>query len=259
MPWVGRPGTHHRYYVRTSYRKGHTVQHYYGRGEAAQLMATFDAASRQRRQAQRARLQEKRQHLQDAFEPLYTLEICCREFRTRYLTMAGFHQHKRTWRRKRGHAVEVETTETLIQQAQLGDRAALAQLQHAPHQDAAALVRLKQHAGDLTARAIELQSQLAFPDNLIAQEAIQDAAQRMAQRLLSEHPTQVERVLIEQLVCCWVGVSIGGMMATATAQDGPDKPLAREWEKRYDRALVRLRRTTEALGRTRRLVHGHTR
>lgn len=273
MPWVGRAGTHHRYYVRTIYRKGRPYQRYFGRGQAAHYAAAFDAARRQRRQAQREKRQQARQQLQQAYAPLDRLATCCRTFRTHYLTMAGFHQHHRTWRRKRGHTVDTHAIESLIQQAEQdntvdthaiksliqqaerGNRAAFAHLQAAPYQDAATLVQLKQHAGDLASRAIDLQCQLAFPDNLIAQQAIREAAEEMAQGLLSEHPTQLERVLIEQLVCCWVGVSIGGMMATATAQNGPDKPLAREWEKRYDRALVRFRRTAQTLAQTRKLIN----
>lgn len=221
------------------------------------MVAAFDQARRERKEAQREALERELRRLAIIDKPVAALEVCCKEFTHDYLTAVGLHKHNRTWRKKRGaKQMKNETTDLLINKAQAGDRNALAELDSPAHKDSERLARLKQGAGDLTQCAIEAQIDLVHREDLVAKLGLQQEATRMTNELMGEHPTQLEQVLIGQVISSWVGVSIGCMMSAITVQSGggPDNPLAKAWEKRYDRALTRFHRASQELARTGKLL-----
>jgi hypothetical protein len=88
-------------------------------------MARFDELrQRQKAEAQKA-VEEELSCLRAADELLEALDQCCPKLVPQYLRAAGFHQHHRSWRKKR---MEETTTENLIQSAEKGDPKALALL-----------------------------------------------------------------------------------------------------------------------------------
>ena len=254
MPWVARRGTQHRYYVQNVYRNGQTVQRYFGRGKAAQMAASFDEARRKRKRAQREKLQQELQRIAAADEPIKALEASCRELTAHYLTAIGLHQHHREWRKKRGGSELDESTDGLIRRAQAGDHSALPLLESPEHNSSEQLAKLYRRTGDLSQCAIDAQINLIYGKDLIAKEGLRRKAIEMCEELMSEHPTPLEQVLIGEVVSCWVGVNIGCMMSAITLEDGLDKPLAKAWEKRHDRALMRFHRASQALARTSKLL-----
>jgi hypothetical protein len=75
----------------------------------------------------------------------------------------------------------------------------------------------------------------------------------LEKELARDHPPQLERLLIGQLLACWVEVHIGCTHAAA-GWEKPEGRLAREWERRYDRALTRFCRVARTLAQVRRLL-----
>jgi hypothetical protein len=91
------------YYYRSE-REGRRVRRIYlGRGHAAEVVSQLDAAKRREREAERAARRAERTE-QDALDaPLIKLNDLADLLARAALLAAGFHQHKREWRKRRVH------------------------------------------------------------------------------------------------------------------------------------------------------------
>ncbi len=108
MTWETRQGKG-RYYTRTHRRPGgRRVREYVGTGALAEMIARFDAQSREE-QALKAAIAAEEQAERDAyyarlFGPLDVLEAASSVLVREALTAAGYVQHERgEWRRPRGN------------------------------------------------------------------------------------------------------------------------------------------------------------
>ncbi len=99
MSWQG-PGRRY-YYQRRRVGGGRVEYTYYGCGETAHLIAEL-ARLDQIAQEQRAAERNDRDRFRDFDTQARALDTLIAEQLADVLTAAGYHQHKRTWRRRRG-------------------------------------------------------------------------------------------------------------------------------------------------------------
>ena len=102
MGWETRRGRG-RYYTRSRKVNGRVVREYVGTGPVALLAARLDALARLQREhdrtaarAERARAEALDDEIKAIIDPT---DLAARAA----LLAAGFHQHKRQWRRRREH------------------------------------------------------------------------------------------------------------------------------------------------------------
>jgi hypothetical protein len=101
MGWESRGGSG-PYYYRKVRRGGRVVSEYVGRGEDAALIALFDGAAHDSREAE---AEDRRAARQKEAETDARLDALVREAEaaaSARLVELGYHQHKRQWRRRRG-------------------------------------------------------------------------------------------------------------------------------------------------------------
>lgn len=96
MGWETRKGG--RYYYRKVWKGGRCRSKYVGSGESAELVAQLDAIERERRAST---YQVEPDPLADFDRQYLALEAQIRGHVAEVLTAAGFHQHKREWRKRR--------------------------------------------------------------------------------------------------------------------------------------------------------------
>jgi hypothetical protein len=101
MPWKG-PGK--RYYYQVQRVGGRIVYTYYGTGQTATLIAEIDQLDKERRRLERMQAQRARNEFNDlaAIPDAITLLLeQAKRAAAAALVAAGYHQHKRQWRKKR--------------------------------------------------------------------------------------------------------------------------------------------------------------
>src|SRR5947209_3175916 len=96
MGWFRGP-----YYYRSARQGRRVVQEYVGRGTLARLAAQGDADDRRRRERRARAGREERARVEALDAPV--LELCglADALAHAALLAAGFHRHKRQWRRRR--------------------------------------------------------------------------------------------------------------------------------------------------------------
>src|SRR2546422_5908807 len=96
MPWEHR-GSTQKYYYRSRKRHGRIIRQYYGRGILAERAAAEDAERRTERERERT----ERHHIAALQAQTTILSHTTETLVSAYLLLAGYHQHKRTWRLRR--------------------------------------------------------------------------------------------------------------------------------------------------------------
>ena len=99
MGWEERGGQ--RYFYRKRRRGGHVVSEYVGRGEWVEALASLEMADRMQRAVEREERRDERAREQADEAALDELTALVDTLTTGCLLAAGYHTHKRTWRRKR--------------------------------------------------------------------------------------------------------------------------------------------------------------
>ena len=90
------------YYYRSRREGGRVVKEYVGTGRIAALAARLDEAEREERAEAAAAYQTEQQRLEAADRPVADLCALTDALAAAALTLAGYHQHNRQWRRRRG-------------------------------------------------------------------------------------------------------------------------------------------------------------
>jgi hypothetical protein len=93
------------YYTRSRRVHGRVVREYVGRGPEGQLAAALDARRQQQREASRTARRLEREAWDAATGPLNELIKLSELFMRAALLAADFHQHERTWKKRRHHGV----------------------------------------------------------------------------------------------------------------------------------------------------------
>jgi hypothetical protein len=224
MGWEGRKGTSHRYYTRSLRCSGIVIRLYLGRGETACLLATSFAEIAAGQAALRKLMQARRATWKGI---IGEMDANAREtvpFVDTIMIAAGYHRHKRTWRRRRQRRsetvgntstaadlrtlappAEIATAEppptremihSLAKQAEKGDREALTKLRQALRHPAA----LSQFGRDHLTPNIELFFLAKNPDNLLEREVNLAHVDRLRSELLGPEPTPIERLLVDRII-----------------------------------------------------------
>lgn len=99
MAWLTRGAN--RYYYRRKKVAGKVVSEYIGGGYQAELIAQLEAI--ERHQAERERQDRRRQAAKEQAtdEQIAAFMQVVEEYHKALLLVAGYHQHKRQWRKKR--------------------------------------------------------------------------------------------------------------------------------------------------------------
>lgn len=90
-----------RYYVRKRWQAGRCVSEYIGTGAYAALLARVDEHGRRQHAAARQARREERQRERDIDAGLDAVMDVAATLTTAVLLVAGYHTHRRQWRRQR--------------------------------------------------------------------------------------------------------------------------------------------------------------
>ena len=101
MAWENRRRGNRRYYYRSRRVDGRVVKEYVGRGPAAELAAEQDADARAKRDAQRTAERGHRHQHEAAVNRLAGFAEWCDMLVAGALLVAGLHNHRGEWRRRR--------------------------------------------------------------------------------------------------------------------------------------------------------------
>lgn len=91
----------HRYYYRSERVGGRVVTRYMGKGDAARVFASVDAFLRQERNATRDAERADDAEVDELDARLDDLVARARRDADAVIEAAGYHRHKRQWRRRR--------------------------------------------------------------------------------------------------------------------------------------------------------------
>ena len=105
MAWETRPNGR-SYYYHPRLVGSRVEKAYFGKGQAAALMADAVADGKASREAEREAFRAYRARLEPLERVMSALDAGCGVVAAAALTAAGFHRHNRgTWRRKHGRTV----------------------------------------------------------------------------------------------------------------------------------------------------------
>ncbi len=203
------------YFYRTSKRNGRVVHQYFGKGRIPLAMALFEQDEREHRRREYERQKAERAaetalagEVQDACDLVGLLMRAT-------LLAAGYHQHKRQWRKKRIMRTDMDTPDRpahtslpctiadvrkLVERAQQGDQTAVATLrQHLPASDIIALGQ-----GDLSQRLEQRLIRRVAGDNALYRAALEEQLREMRTSLAGPSPTPLENLLIDRIVLTWL-------------------------------------------------------
>jgi hypothetical protein len=255
MGWENRSGR--TYYYRKE-RKGGSVRSVYVSGIIAPL-ADLSVAQRRAEGAEvRALIRLDRAADARAVRACAALRLVVE----RWLTAAGYHTHKRQWRRRRmakqlttgapNTREDVEHLELLTQAIMADD----------PSDAAKRLVTewlavpgaWREHGGDLMGSALRGAVQAAPASGYCDREALRRGVEEMRAELQFEQSTLPERLLIEQVLLCWVRLGVLEEAQTATMRGTHQFSYLNYLEMATTHAQRRYTNAIQSLARVRRLL-----
>jgi hypothetical protein len=138
--------------------------------------------------------------------------------------------------------------QTLVQRAQAGDATALPRLREIldGHPE------IWQHVGDLTALTERVWITVLAADHPLAVESMKRTVAQMKAELVGDHPTRLERMLVDQVVACWMEVNY--LEGAAADQRGGSLEQAAFRLKRLESAQKRYLNAIKMLTETRTLM-----
>jgi hypothetical protein len=179
----------------------------------------------------------------------------------RWLMAAGYHTHKRQWRRRR-MAKQLTTSEPTTR-AEVEHLALLAQALGATDPSAAAKELVAEwlaqpggwrDGGDLMGAALRGAVDTAGGAAYFGREALKRGVEEMRAELQFEQSTLPERLLIEQVLLCWVRLGVLEQAQTATMRGGQQFAYLNYLEMATTHAQRRYTNAIQSLARVRRLL-----
>jgi hypothetical protein len=207
MSWERRGN--HLYYYKKTRRAGRIVCEYIGAGAHAEAVADAIRAERERRLAERLALRAARESEREAADAVESQVIkmfeCIGYIYRAAMAAAGYHLHKREWRRRRMSAKERTELERQIGElwtkSAAGDPSVYDQIKRMF--DAAPAALAKAYGGDMASLLEEkLISRVAGKD-LLQREALSRKIAEVRAGLAGPEPTVIELLLAESAALCW--------------------------------------------------------
>jgi hypothetical protein len=272
-----------RYYY-LSVRRGRSVERQYvGRGTPARAAAQMEQDSRRERAARALALQEERDRLEALEGSVADLCGLADALARAALLAAGFHQHRRQWRRRRmgttatkakgkaaGPPAGPQTPEEVRQAVErvrqegaagLPALEALLARAHAGDEAAVPLVRVLfaeapgrlEALGDLARHAEMALIVAAAGKDLAFKEGLLAKLVQLRADLAGPSPSPLERLLVGRVAACWLQVQDADIRY---AQNQRDCTFAQGdyYQRRQDRAHRRFLSAIKALALVRRLA-----
>jgi hypothetical protein len=236
------------YYYRKRKRGGRVLSEYIGAGDFAELAALHDQAKRERRAQMRQALRAVQAAASHADAPVRALLFIVADVVKRILESRGWHQHKRQWRKRRMElAVRTDAPPTraeierLIDAAMAGDRPELAVLRETMEAWPAA----GRHY-DLAEIAITALIK-AMPSNKAHKAITRGRVAALRRELGGDHPSPIERLLIDQIVLCYIHLyQVEYQMTSSWEKPTVDMAAVAFWEERAARCQLRYLRAIKA-------------
>jgi hypothetical protein len=254
MGWEDRGG---RIYYYRKERKGGSVRSVYVPALVAQIAGLDVAQRRAEAEAARDLIQLDRAAERRAVRACTALRLVV----ARWLTAAGYHTHKRQWRRRRmikhlpargsDSRAEVERTELLAQALGADDPSAAAKELVA---EWLAQPGGWRDGGDLMGAALQSAVDTAGGPAYFGREALKRGVEEMRAELQFEQSTLPERLLIEQVLLCWVRLGVLEQAQTATMRGGQHFAYLNYLETATTHAQRRYTNAIQSLARVRRLL-----
>jgi hypothetical protein len=221
MPWQQRGARRYFYVARRV--DGRPRRVYLGTGAVGEANALLEARRRRRRAAGQEAWTARLARLASADAILDELRFMAHLVAGATLVLAGLHEHRGSWRRRMGGSpgveaavaerpAESEGAETLaeaksrltalIPRASGGDAEALAELRH----QLGAHPELWERLGDLALLVERAWIDLVAGGCPLMAESVRQQVARLKQDLAGPHPTATERLLVGEVVACWLSL-----------------------------------------------------
>ena len=241
------------------YRKkrvnGRVVSEYIGTGYQAELVARLEAIESQ--QAELVRDAERNEHHQQA---TIDAEIKQHGGRLRHLVnavlvAAGYHQHKRQWRKKRMIRISAPAELTPLLRKASGDKAKGEDLDALQ----TAMVKYPEAAAQLGILSLHIQATIMhriFGDSERGMKlAVNEHASQLKQQLGYDTSNALEKALIDHAIVCWLRLAEAETRYEALQSENNVTITRQEhWEKRLAMAQHRYLKAVESLAKVRRLL-----
>jgi hypothetical protein len=199
------------YYYRSERRDGRIVS-IYEPGQFGKLHAELVAGRRRLRNLELRAMQAAKDWAESSEGAVRDWLAKVHAFVGMVMVAAGFHQHKRQWRRKRrmnGEIGKVKPpapgveTERLIERAARGDETCYGQVLALLDDPERGPVLVDGIGSLANVVRIKLVANIAGKDILL-QEALHERLRRMSDALLGDGQSPIEAVLVERAVVCWL-------------------------------------------------------
>ena len=254
-----------KYYYRVQRNGKYLIKTYCGSGAAAKRAAYEDSQRREAREKERA-VRKQFLALDAQLKDLTTTTITLTKA---VLYGAGYHEHKREWRRRRINTIneggrdfmenstltlEAETSaydtlETLVNQAQQGDTTTLP-----------AIRKILDGVPEVwnESRIIASQIERSWIEtisgrDLISQEILEREVEALRTQLSGANPSPLEALLIERICACWLAVQHAEFIASKRLTPHTCA-LSNAEENRLDKTNRRLLAAIRELAKVRKLL-----
>jgi hypothetical protein len=245
---------HGKYYVKSKRQGRRVVSEYIGAGPAAVLEYRLDQIEQERQQQARADQRRQLARFKRQTAPPKELDqysAAVRGIVADVLQSLGFHRHRRQWRRQR--------MSTDLQIARDEAKALYFKKKTTPAELESFKQLLDQHTalphlfGDM-ARAARMMLLTTFKEHATMHAAVAKRAEQLSSDLGSGEATQLERLLIDEIVLCWIDYY--RIESTYAQHTGDTFKLADmdQWEHLLASKQRRYLRAIEALARVRQLL-----
>lgn len=269
MAWEERNGR--SYYYQKVRQDGRIVSRYIGAGPIAQQIAQLDVIRKERAALAREEALRRRAELRALASIPPELEQALAEARratAAALTGAGFHRHKRQWRknvpRAKTHqqAALAEPTPAPIETTEQRNRRIVDAMcvQNPPKEARKAFSQLLGECPDLayavgTLPSMVLDKRLGGVGLPIAQESIRAQIQRLRKDLAGEHPTELEKLIIEAIMLCYQDYYGFALLLSSNAASLTNLEAVEQWDRVLAAKETRYLRAIGELARARRLLN----
>ncbi len=110
-------------------------------------------------------------------------------------------------------------------------------------------------AGDMARRALDHILRTYYSQSTYLQESINRRMAEMREELGYKESSPLERLLIEQILVCWVNLYILELNSASKLRESHSTEAGLYWDRRLTGAQTRFRRASESLARVRKLLY----